>query len=175
MTAGPVTDPLAGLCSDGDTVEVAGRTVRLSVVSDGVQFADLAEMGDCYGHTAWCQRDPDYGRDRPRPDGFDGNAEKLHLRDGSVWWQPDPEGGTYRVKDPAAFAAFRQQIVDILEYGFMSYGLELLDGTDAYGRPVVTACAWIGGVEPFADAGYVEALVADRFAELDDSNATVVR
>lgn len=160
------------LADDGDTFELPdGRKLRLKVEPDDITFDSLDEMGDCYGATAWVQRSRDFIYDEPRPAGFDGCAEKLHLPSGGrVWWQPDPNGGAEsRYKDPEGFKAFRQQVIDILEYGFRGYIIEVLDGEDAYARPIVREVASIWSVEPFADRGYVRSLVSDLLAELEVS------
>src|SRR5690606_2451220 len=76
-----------------------GRALRLKVEPDDWPTLDLLE--DCYGTLTAAEAyrgDRDYhryptswvysGHDRPRPDGFDGNAEKLHVRGDGYWWQP---------------------------------------------------------------------------------------
>lgn len=159
-------DILAALTEDGDEVQVGRYTVRLRIEPDDIYFTDIAEMGDCYGHTAWPERQTnDYGY-ASRPDGFDGFARKLQLRSDQIWWQPPDDLRKAPRHDVNEVAG---NVRDILEYGFTAVGIELIETVaDSRGNEhrVVADRAWIGGVEPFADAAYVRTIVSDLFAEL---------
>lgn len=161
------SDTLADLTQDGDTVELDdGRTLRLRLTADDMTAAD---DGDWYGAIApvrWAHRyDADYHQQPERPNGFTGNAEKLHYGRGEVvWWEPpsDVKRGT------DGFTTLRATLRDVLEYGYVVVSLELCRGTDAYGRPVVVDVASIGGVEAMARDDYMREIVSELAAELTD-------
>lgn len=166
-----LADALADLTQDGDTIEMGdGRTLRLRIEQDECQVSDLWP-DDCYGAVAYAENSPSGYRDYPRdrPEGFDGNAEKLHVGRGydAWWWQPpaDIRRGT------DTFTMQRRLVSDLLEYGFYSVGIELLDGTDAYRRPIVANAAWLGGIEPNPSASYLAEVISDLVAELEIDNA----
>jgi len=151
------TEYISGLIDDGDICILDdGRALRLCIEPD--EWMDLADFGDCYGFTAWTEKDRCTGRDKPRPDLFDGRAQKLRLRDGSLWWQPPAD-----VED---VSALRRLVLDILEYGMSLYRLELCEGFDAYGKLIVRNYATLGCVEPFTDGDYHAQIVEDLAAEL---------
>lgn len=149
---------------DGKPVAGAdGFGYRLCSEPDDLGVADVGT--DWYGALAevdW--RSADYPH-RPRPDGFDGNAEILRLSYGNYWWQPPPD--VPRDKGWDSLSVLRRNLIDLLEYGYRVLILERLDGTDAYGRPVVVGYASIGGIEPFADRDWLADLAADLLAELN--------
>lgn len=159
-------DFLSSLADDGDTVELPdGRTLRLRIEPD----QDSSAWGeDFYGEFALVERDRWTGRDLPRPDNFDGNSEKMQLRDGDpFWWQPPR--GDYELsakRGSKEFAEFRQAVRDLVEFGFTSVGLELLDGVDAYHRPIVKDAQWLGGVDSL-EGGYLQDVLSDLLAEMD--------
>ena len=154
--------PLEDLTDDGDEVETSSGTLRLRVEPDEIGFDTWSD--DCYGRVEYVDDRPRHyvGQYPARPDGFDGNAEKIHVRDGAYWWQPPAD----IVRGTDVFTRQRRLVRDLLDYGFSSVGLELLKGTDAYGRPIVTNAAWLGGVEPNADADYLAEVVRDLASEL---------
>lgn len=138
------------LTDDHDIVTLPdGRELRLRVTTDDCDVMDLWS-DDCYGKVEWEAR----GDYPPRPQGFDGNAEKLSIGRGNdkLWWQP-PADGPKRT-DVSAFRKLRADVTDLFEYGWQSIGLEILDGRDAYNNPIVTWAEWVGGIEPFADWDY---------------------
>ena len=157
-------DLLESLAEDGDTVELEnGRALRLRVQSDECDVMDLWS-DDCYGRIAFVSgRTNVYGYPQDRPEGFDGNAEKLSYgRGDDAWWQPpaDIKRGTEQ------FQTCRRVVRDLLEFGFYSVGLELLDGTDAYGRPIVVNAAWLGGLEPMNYRAWQDCLQNDVLPDL---------
>lgn len=163
-----LAETLAELTSDGDTAELAdGRTLRLRFEPDDQRMPD----GDWFGSLEFVKAPGrwdvrrDYGYEHgPRPEGFDGNAEILrgHNFD-PIWWQPPVDAK----RGSDLFDSLRRGVVDILEYGYCGLILEVLDGTDAYGAPIVTEVASLWGIEPFPDRAYVAEVVRDLAAELD--------
>jgi len=144
------SEVLEALADDGDTAELDdGRTLRLRIESDPSDVRDLWS-DDCYGAVAWVEDRPrnDYGYPPDRPEGFDGNAEKLGIGRGydRFWWQPpaDVARGTEQ------FRALRTLVSDLLEFGFSNVGLEVLEGENAYHEAIVVNAAWLGGVEPWS-------------------------
>lgn len=101
-----------------------------------------------------------------RPEGFDGMAEKISTQWDTFWWQPpdDLRKGwvTYEHKNH-----LRNAVRDVLSYGFQVLFVELCDGDDAYGNPVVVDYACLGGVEPFTDDDDVAEYVHDLVYEVN--------
>lgn len=154
---------LKDLSSDGDMVEIDGRIFRLRIEPDECSQGFPDEHGEVYGRFAWVNtsRYCDHEHDE-RPDGFTGNAEILCTRGGDpIWWEP------YDIdRRSEHFREYRQNVLDILEYGWLLIGLEELGPEDFYGRPAVLNAAWLSGVEPFMNADYVQMIVSDLYAEL---------
>jgi hypothetical protein len=151
--------------TDGDTTELSdGRIVRLKIESDDTNPFDNY---DCYGKVAFVddRRSNTFGEPATRPEGFTGNAEKIWLQQngGCIWWEP-PKDGPKRT-DPE-FASVRSMVNDLASFGMNGMVLELCDGTDAYGRPVVKDVASLWGIEPFADDGYRRKVIGDLLSEL---------
>lgn len=149
------TVALGDLFDDGDTVEVDGLRVRLSILPDDCVSVD--DFPDVHGVLKWHRGDT-------RPRGFDGAAEVID-RDafgGRCWWQPPAD---VRRTDPH-FAALRRSMLDAREFGFSLVTLEQLHGTDAYGRPIVVHAASLGAVEPFLDHDDLVPILVDLFDEL---------
>jgi hypothetical protein len=170
-TTSEIADALA---DDASYTLPDGRILRLRIEPDEQDPIHSFGEGWVYGRAQWVERQETYADGPeasrwkfPRPDGFDGNAEILmrHAR-AALWWQPYVEDGDVRRGTPA-FAEYRQQVYDLFEFGFNQIGVELLDGTDAYGRPIVTRCAWLAGVDPFPDRDYVRSIVVDLLSEED--------
>jgi hypothetical protein len=138
-----------------------GRSLRLRVELD-----DWAQPGDDDFHGSFApvdHRTNAYGYSR-RPDGFDGNSEKLWVgRSDEVWWQP-PKNGPKR--GTPEFDVFRRNVRDLMEFGYQVMTVELVDGADCYGRGTVLAAESLCGIEPYADAGYRREIVAELAAEL---------
>lgn len=152
--------------TDTDTCTLPdGRQFRFSIKPDCESFEDIGDHGDVYGRTQWT-RDNDYGAVRPAD--FDGTAEILTRDHGqSLWWLPYDIADIPNGREGKEFQEYRSNVRDIMEYGFSYAVLEELSGVDAYGRPIVTRVASLGGIEPFADADYVKSIVTDLFEEIE--------
>jgi hypothetical protein len=151
------------------------------LVSDGkvrlsddiiIQWAELPDEYtsfndyDCYGKVEW--RKPDYyGRHR-RPEGFDGMAEIVWGYNEAYWWQPpaDLRSGWHNYEHKNHL---RNCVREILAFGFYLYKVELCQGEDAYGRPIVVDFATLGGIEPLLKDDVKSEYLADLVAELDSS------
>lgn len=86
---GQLADALAdamGECWAKHTVALDDGT-EMTVRVEVDPGADLRGDGDWYGALSDYMSYRFDGRS-PRPTGFDGNARKVHARDGYVWWQP---------------------------------------------------------------------------------------
>lgn len=119
-----------------------GRTLRL-VISDDDDYT-IHDDGDWYGqivHVSKCRQDHIHGYYR-RPDSFDGAARKIYADHTIYWWQPPAD-----VKDPAVIRALRDSVRDTLIYGYQNVGVELCEGTDSYGDPIVVADWFHMGIE----------------------------
>lgn len=160
---------VAELRHDKDTAELPdGRILRLVIESDDMD--PFAEYGaDCYGRIEWAD-DPrlrgEYGYS-VRPDGMDGNAERLHTGRDAYWWQP-PADGPKRGTDE--FEMARQLVRDLLEYGMSVAIVEVCQGEDAYGRPIVVGSSALGGIEPASaiDPAILRDVVEDAIANVPD-------
>lgn len=153
---------LSDLTDDGDLMELPdGRTLRLRVEVD-MDYDPFVDM-DYYGKIASLDR---YGRQRP--EGFTGNAEKLSIFNDVIWWEP-PTGPDFGVKrsDPG-FKEFRSLVQDLASFGGKVVTVEVLDGKDAYGRPIVVGVASLGGIDSLENgylAEVVKELVDEALAE----------
>lgn len=158
------TPDLTDLDHDGATVDLPdGRTLRVRVETDHDTTIDDF---DCYGQTAWVEYDRDTGSASPRPDGFDGRARKLHAYGGDAfWWQPPFDMGM--ADDPETVRKNADLVVDLVSFGFKGVILEMLDGEDAYGSPIVRGVASVWGVDDTAEE-YVRDLVGELATELLD-------
>lgn len=142
---------------DGDGAEIKlsrGRALRLRIETD--QDSDLNDF-DCYGRTAPTSDYPD-----TRPQGFDGNAEKIWLSGDAIWWQPPTDGPA---RGTAEFRSLRAMVRDLAEYGFHGVVLELTHGHDAYRRPIVRNVASLWGIDSLEN-GYLREVVGELAAEL---------
>lgn len=135
-----------------------GRLVRSELVPD--QHSEISDF-DFYGGLKWQRNVNDHA---VRPDGFDGNAEIIEKTwDQSLWWQPpiDVERNT------PAYTTLRSLVVDILNYGFWGIVLELCDGEDAYGKPIVKHYASIWGLEPTVSVEDLKFIIQDLWSEIE--------
>jgi hypothetical protein len=155
-------DLLADLREDGDFIGLGdGRALRLRIEPDDVNPFDDDEF---FGRIGWPVRD-DGGRDR-RPQGFDGNAEKVTINRDAAWWQPPADAP--KRSDPE-FAKLRRHAIDLAEYGYSIVTLELLGGEDGYGRPIVLEVASLGAVDLVdfdPNHEYLTEVVGDLASEL---------
>lgn len=168
---------LSALNDDGATLELDdGRTLRLRIETDQDWSIDDS---DCYGRIGWGETNE--GGNPVRPAGFDGGAEKIDTLGGPVWWQPPTDLMIQR--GTAEWSAYRSFLGDLISFGFKSVGLELLEGEDHYGRPIVVGAAWLGGIdtldqpwavrdergEPqYVQNGYLAEIVSELAAEVLD-------
>jgi hypothetical protein len=129
----PLYDLAAELAEpyDGNTVHVGPFRVTLGREPDThTRINDF----DAYGTVAPVERDPYICHDAPRPDGFTGNAEKLHLPDGErYWWEPpldffDVTVAQWRT-DRKLRDSIRPLVIEILTWGFDVYTMRL-EGPD---------------------------------------------
>ena len=141
------------------TAEYEGATYRAKVEPD--EDTSVFDNGDWAGEFAWVKTDRWTGRDETRPAGFDGAARKLSVGRSAdrIWWQP-----------PACVPAdkldgFASTIVDLIEYGYVTVIVERLDGTDAYGAPVVVDFASLGGIDSLGN-GYGAVVIEDLLGEV---------
>lgn len=152
---------VAALDDDGATYKLDDeRTLRLRIEPD--PFMSVMDDTDFYGSLAFADvgHRNDYGR-RERPDGFNGNAERLsatHSYD-AMWWQPPPDVK----RGTETFHKVRSALLELLECGYSIVTVELLHGTDGYGRPIVERVASLGGVEPFQ---YGDGTLAEILSDL---------
>jgi hypothetical protein len=164
MTATLTKLDLSTLEDDGDTLTLDdGRVLRLKIEVD--QDASINDF-DCYGRVNMERiRRNDYGHEM-RPDGFTGNAEKLwYGNDGPWWWEPPVD---VKRSDPV-FKSLRDNVRELLEFGFKGVILELLQGEDAYHRPIVVESASLWGIDSL-DNGYIHEVVSELADELGVSN-----
>jgi hypothetical protein len=146
-----------------------GTTIRVRWEPDtDSNLMDEQGEGEWCGKLAWPKRNRDLGRDE-RPDGFTGGAEIIRLRDGNVWWEVpvDLRGEANR----EARDSHRRAITDLLEYGYDVAVVEVCEGTDVYGRPIVRNVASIGGVEFGTDDVGRREILGDLVREVLDETA----
>jgi hypothetical protein len=146
---------LDSLTDDGDVIDLPdGRKLRLRVEHDDInpfneyETYGKIETGVRTGFT-----------DDGRPDGFDGNSERLMHQ---CWWQPPTDGPKRGTEE---FAKFRRLVLDLINYGMHWVALEVLDSEDAYGRPIVVSVASLGGIDSLED-GYLAEVVKELGDEL---------
>lgn len=142
-----------------DSYDLAdGRMLRLIEESD--PFTDIRDYADCYGIVEWIAPGR---RQHERPAMFDGAAYKLWINGDCYWWQPPADiiGNDEAVKGTC------RAVCDLLEHGTSQLRVELCDGADVYGRPIVREFAVIGGIEWGMTFAVKADYVADLVAELD--------
>lgn len=139
MTTTTIYDSLR---EHGDTVALPdGRTLRLRITPDETTRLDDF---DIYGE-AW----PTVTTDR---------TVSLLSIVGPFDWEPPAD---YEELTEDAKASLRTLVGEIVSFGFSSVWLEVLEGEDAYGRPVVKDYAVIGGVEPLPGDYDIAAVLSD--------------
>jgi hypothetical protein len=158
---------------DKESITLAdGRTLRFRQEPDyGLSIDDF----DCYGRIAPVGRSWERST---RPDGFDGFARKIRTRSDVYWWQPPEDlrtakrepmyvqaadGSIHRhpqaYRDP--IRSLERIVCDLIEYGFVSLGVEVLKDCASCSRPEVIGSAWIGGVEAMSEREHTVDLLAD--------------
>lgn len=134
-----------------------GRLLRLRVEQD--EQIDLRDLSDCYGYLEWITPGK---RQAERPATFDGAARKVWVGGDCFWWQPPSDISS----DPEAVRTTRRALVDLLENGIQTVTVEVCEGADAYGRPIVQDIMGLGGVEWYSDQDYRVDVVTDLLMEL---------
>lgn len=126
---------------------------------------------DCYGLVAQVEKDRDTGLPAPRPDMFDGSAEKIVDAWGNAWWwQPTPERFGWTDYTDENRALDRACVLDVINWGFETLTVEVCRGVDFYGRPIVVHAASIAGVEAAAHSNVdydIASIVADILSDID--------
>lgn len=124
---------------------------------------------DCYGKIHWIERRSDWAASPRRPDNFDGMAEILTTNYGDrYWFQPYCDGKEYRRlwhTDAEYRNANRQQVMDLLNYGFQTYTVELFRTCESCQRPESLTYRTMGGIEPFAEFGDQKSVLDDLIRE----------
>jgi hypothetical protein len=163
-----ITDrDLATLLVNDQKVELSGgRFVRLVIEHDDEY--SIADDGDWFGKVESTWRFSGRAH-QPRPEGFDGSARKIHVGGDTYWWQPP----TDVLGDKDALRKLTTAVHDALLHGYFIVKVEAWNGTDAYGRPVITDYATLGAVDfntAYAitgdDTGYLRDIVADLLADI---------
>ncbi len=147
-------DKLQTLDGDGAKVTLAGDYIlRLRISGD--EFMTIDDFEDFYGRVT-----PQNKRDSRRPEGFNGRARKITNPSGTYWWQPPAD-----VADDQ-LAELKRSVAQLIEYGFISVTLELIQGQDGYGRPIVREHVSTFGVEWDASPSDIARIACDLFEEL---------
>jgi hypothetical protein len=96
-------------------------------------------------------------------------AEIMPTHSDQYWWQPpsfDKWSITQWYSDSEYRNTLRNQVREILDFGFRILILEVCSGEDAYGNPIVQDYATIGGVEPLISDETTEDYVYEMLYEL---------
>lgn len=153
---------LSSLTSDGDTLLLDdGRVLRLREEPD---YDHSIQDDEFYGKVSFDRvRRNDLGWEA-RPEGFTGNAEKLwYGNDGPWWWEPPADGPK---RGTPEFRKFRDDVRELLAFGYKGLILELCEGTDFYGRYIVQNVASVWGIEAMAKDQYIQEVVSELADEL---------
>lgn len=169
MTTITETIDLSALGEENDSLEVGdGVTLRLRIYPD--DSASINDYPDVYGRIE-CAPTSNYGRDgmlMSRPDGFTGNAEKLGVGQSydRYWWEPSPNGPK---RGTPEFAKERQQVLNLLEFGFIGVVLERWERCDHCGTERMTESASLWGIENNADEAYLQETLRELLYEINDN------
>jgi hypothetical protein len=162
MTATLTKLDLSTLREDGDTLTLDdGRVLKLKIEVD--QDASINDSPDCYGKI----NDEVLRRNEmgyyARPKNFTGNAEQLRYGNyGPWWWEPPVD---VKRTDPN-FKALRDNVRELLAFGFNGVILQLCEGKDYYGKLVVVNDASLWGIDSL-DNGYIHEVVRELASELE--------
>ncbi len=131
-----------------------GRLIRCRIVPD--EFTAVNDF-DVYGRAACVELN-----ESRRPEGFTGNAEKLSYgNEGPWWWEPPADVK----RSDEGFAELRECVRELLAFGFSTVVVELCDGVDAYGHPVVVDVEALSAVDT-TDPAYVGEVSRELVSEL---------
>ena len=152
---------LSPLQDDGDTLDLGdGRMLRLRIEVD--QSASINDY-DCYGRVSTERERETLWGYKSRPSDVTGNAEKLWYGNLGFlgWWEPPAD---VKRTDPH-FRELREEVKELLAYGFSGVILELCEGRDYYGKPVVINSASLWGIDSL-DNGYIHEVVRELADEM---------
>lgn len=162
MTATTLTHPLDTLTDDGDTHTLPdGRTLRVRILPD--HDYRVTDDSDWFGALAPVTLDRCTGWHDGRPAGFDGAAVIITDHHGDRWWWQAPDDVR---ANPDRMTAMRACLVDALTYGASVVMLDLCDGTDAFGAPIVRHYVCIGGVLDAYDTDVLREVLSDLLDDL---------
>ena len=167
MTRDELADKLSGAeYGAPNTVDLGdGRAVRLRVeIDDSNPMNDDEDFNGKFAFVTGTRTHDYIGGHNPRPAGFTGNAEILRGRGDPIWWEP-PTDITIKRGSPE-WSNYRQEVMELLEYGYRGYVLELCEGKDFYGKPVVKDMRSVWHVEWNADGDYQRELIRDLLSEI---------
>lgn len=133
-----------------------GTTLRVTVETD--HDTNLDDF-DCYGTFADANASHWRGfKNVQRPEGFDGNAEKLwYGNDGPWWWQPSPDGPK---RGTPEFARERDHIRELLAFGFVGVIVALRETCDCCDHAHETESDSLWGIDSLDDDYGID-IVAD--------------
>lgn len=159
-----IAGDLAGL-EPGELYDVGGgRSVRYLVEFD--YFTTINDFDDL-GTTAPVEPDRYYDcfPHAERPKGFDGSAHILQVGDVAVWWQPPFD---WRTLTPETQKSIIDMVYRVLEVGYQVVTVEVCEGADHYGDPIVTGASSYGGVEPweYGDTSTLAMVLPDLLGEV---------
>lgn len=118
-----------------------GENTRVGMLIESDDDASINDYEECYGKVAEGPRR--MGGHAPRPDGFDGNAEKLWYGNYGPWWWQPPEGTKRGTKE---FSELRSLVAELLGFGFYVVSLQLQTRCDQGHWHTVNAAA-LGGID----------------------------
>lgn len=136
-------------------VTVDGETWRLRI--DGDCDTSINDF-DCYGKIETVRS---YDGRSTRPAAFDGKARILDRTWGwHTWWQPPSDLTTDQIDEQFKFVEM------IYREGFYLLIVEHINGTDAYGEPIVVDYTTLGAIDPDHDDSDLVEYVVDMIYQL---------
>ena len=165
-----LTDDQVAQLLDDETVNIGDRfALELKF-----EYDDLTTINDfdCYGRVSFNTRKNWYSNTGSRPEDFDGMAEIIDWRDGRAWWQPPTDCRDQWYSDPKFRSSLRQQVRDILDYGFQTVFLNLIETCDHCGTRRTIDFAVLSGIEPLLDSNLMSVYVHDLAADLQLEETT---
>lgn len=136
-----------------------GPILRATLKPD--EFTDINDF-DHYGNVRWVRNN--YEGHSVRPSEFDGRAEIIDKNwNEALWWQPPVDVD----RNSEWFDRLRILVCEIVHFGYWGIVLELCDGQDAYGNPIVKHFASIWGIEPSSTPEDVRYYISDLWSEIE--------
>lgn len=117
-----------------------GRVIRFTEEPDW--DTRIEDFADCYGKVSHIRK---WDTQPQRPDDFDGRARIIRTIHERYWWQPPKDLSDEHL------AHTQTLVAEILEWGFYTYILEVLEVCESCDRPQVTNTFASGGMEPTLD------------------------